>query len=120
MSSCAIAIVAAEKAVTPPKSVISINTTLLNSNKDEHLIIKKIPAVTNVAACINAETGVGASIASGNQVCSPIWADFPIEPINKKKLIISKHKKFIFNIEKVALKKKGAMENTIAKSTDLK
>jgi hypothetical protein len=25
----------------------------------EHLIIRKTPAVTNVAACINAETGVG-------------------------------------------------------------
>ena len=36
------------------------------------------PAVTSVAAWIKAETGVGPSIASGNQVCSPSCADFPI------------------------------------------
>ena len=45
---------------------------------------KKIQAVTIVAACIKADTGVGPSIASGSQVCNPIWADFPITPINKK------------------------------------
>jgi hypothetical protein len=28
---------------------------------------------------------VGPSIASGNQVCKPICADFPMAPINKKK-----------------------------------
>jgi len=38
----------------------------------ENLIIKKTPAVTIVAACNNADTGVGPSIASGNQVCNPI------------------------------------------------
>jgi hypothetical protein len=37
-----------------------------------------------VAACINADTGVGPSIASGNQVCKPIWADLPIAPIKSK------------------------------------
>jgi len=50
--------------------------------------IKKTPAVTIVAACISAETGVGPSIASGNQVCNPNCADLPIAPINKKKHII--------------------------------
>jgi len=40
-----------------------------------------------VAAWINAETGVGPSIASGNHVCSPNCADLPIAPINKSKLI---------------------------------
>ena len=34
----------------------------------EHLTTKKTPAVTIVAACISADTGVGPSIASGNQV----------------------------------------------------
>src|ERR1700746_770332 len=33
-----------------------------------------------VAAWINAETGVGPSIASGNQTCSGNWADFPTAP----------------------------------------
>ena len=51
----------------------------------EQRIIKKTPAVTIVAACINAETGVGPSIASGNQICKPIWADLPTAPNNKKK-----------------------------------
>ena len=37
-----------------------------------------------VAACISAETGVGPSMASGNQVCNPNWADFPTAPINNK------------------------------------
>ena len=39
-------------------------------HKKEQRKIKKTPAVTIVAACINAETGVGPSIASGNQVCN--------------------------------------------------
>lgn len=34
-------------------------------------------------------TGVGPSIASGNQVCNPTCADLPIEPINNKKQIKS-------------------------------
>ena len=54
-----------------------------NSINGEKRIIKKTPAVTIVAACIKAETGVGPSIASGNQVCKPNCADFPIAPINK-------------------------------------
>ena len=38
------------------------------------------PAVTMVAAWISAETGVGPSIASGNQVWRPSCADLPIAP----------------------------------------
>ena len=34
-----------------------------------------------VAACINADTGVGPSIASGNQMCSGNIADLPAPPI---------------------------------------
>jgi hypothetical protein len=49
----------------------------------EHLIIKKIPAVTIVAECKSAETGVGPSIASGNQECNPNWADLPTAAITK-------------------------------------
>jgi hypothetical protein len=55
-----------------PNRVIIHNILGANSNSGEHLAIKKIPAVTIVAACINADTGVGPSIASGNQVCKPI------------------------------------------------
>ena len=34
-----------------------------------------------VAAWINAETGVGPSIASGNQICNGNMADLPAPPI---------------------------------------
>ena len=43
-----------------------------------------------MAACINAETGVGPSIASGNHICKPIWADFDITAINIKNDIVLK------------------------------
>ena len=49
----------------------------------EHLTTRNTPAVTMVAAWIKADTGVGPSIASGNQVWSKNWADFPIAPINR-------------------------------------
>src|SRR5699024_4379868 len=43
----------------------------------------KIPAVTIVAAWINAEIGVGPSIESGNQTCSGTCADLPIAPMKR-------------------------------------
>ena len=52
------------------------------SKKKEKRIIKKTPAVTIVAECNKALTGVGPSIASGNQVWNKIWADLPIAAIN--------------------------------------
>ena len=42
------------------------------------------PAVTMVAAWISAETGVGPSMASGNQVCKPSCADLPMAPMNSR------------------------------------
>jgi hypothetical protein len=47
------------------------NTNELYSIKGDTLINKYTPAVTIVAACIRAETGVGPSIAIGNQTCKP-------------------------------------------------
>ena len=52
-----------------------------------------------VAAWINADTGVGPSIASGNHVCKPTCADFPVAPIKKKKHI--KVNTFISNPKKI-------------------
>ena len=43
----------------------------------------KMPAATMVAAWMRAETGVGPSIASGNQVCRKSCADLPEAPMNK-------------------------------------
>ena len=37
-----------------------------------------------VAACINAETGVGPSMASGSQTWSGNWADLPTAPAKRK------------------------------------
>lgn len=61
-----------------------------NSKSGEQRMIKNTPAVTIVAAWIKADTGVGPSIASGNHVCNVNWADFPIEPINRKIQVIDK------------------------------
>ena len=48
------------------------------------------PAVTIVAAWIKADTGVGPSIASGNQVCKPICADLPTAPTKSNNPIVDK------------------------------
>jgi len=45
------------------------------------------PAVTIVAAWINALTGVGPSIASGSQTYNGSCADFPVAPTNSSKAI---------------------------------
>lgn len=42
------------------------------------------PATTMVAAWINAETGVGPSIASGNQMCNGNIALLPAPPMNMR------------------------------------
>ena len=47
-----------------------------------NLATKYTPATTMVAAWINADTGVGPSMASGNQICKGNIADFPAPPIN--------------------------------------
>jgi len=62
---------------------IMIDTQNADSMKNENQIsmkyqtmhAKMIPIVTNVNACINDDTGIGPSIASGNQICRPNWVD---------------------------------------------
>ena len=46
-----------------------------------------MPAVTIVAAWINADTGVGPAMASGSQVYRGICALLPVAPTNNNKLI---------------------------------
>jgi thioredoxin-like negative regulator of GroEL len=58
---------AKKQVILPNKTTIN-KTSGLNSKIGEQRIIKKTPAVTIVAAWIKADTGVGPSIASGNQV----------------------------------------------------
>ena len=57
--------------VIAPNHKHSNSTVLLYSINGDVRINKYTPAVTIVAACINAETGVGPSIAIGNQTCKP-------------------------------------------------
>ena len=89
ISFCTKATVAAKNAVIIPTKVIIFNVNWEYSKIGEHLTTKKTPAVTIVAAWINAETGVGPSIASGSQVCNNICADLPIAPIKRSKQIKS-------------------------------
>ena len=81
MSFCTKATVAAKIAVTIPTIATTFKATWEYSKIGEHLITKKTPAVTIVAACIKADTGVGPSIASGSHVCNKNCADFPIAPM---------------------------------------
>ena len=82
------ATVAAKIAVVAPTNATKFKAYCEYSNNGEHLATKNTPAVTMVAAWINAETGVGPSIASGSQVCKIICADFPIAPMNKNTQIV--------------------------------
>ena len=84
MSHCVVPIVAAKKHVAAPTTVTTISATGAASNMGESRQTMNTPAVTMVAAWINAETGVGPSIASGSHVCRPNCADLPIAPMNKR------------------------------------
>ena len=75
------------KAVAIPTTITTSIETGDNANSTEFLAIKNTPAVTIVAACINAETGVGPAIASGNQTAKGICADFPVQPKNINNVI---------------------------------
>src|SRR5258708_29080303 len=72
--------VAAKSAVMAPTSA----TIFCASGTDEYngaeRVMRYTPAVTIVAAWIKAETGVGPSIASGNQTYNGNWADLPTAP----------------------------------------
>src|SRR5215813_15464307 len=77
--------VAAKNAVVAPITVTNASAFGASSNNGEQRQTKNTPAVTMVAAWISAETGVGPSIASGNQVWRPSWADLPIAPTNSSR-----------------------------------
>ena len=71
-----------KQAPTPPRAAvielvikIQYKVTEVNSIRNENRNSKKTPAETNVAECINADAGTGASIESGNQIWNPNCAD---------------------------------------------
>ena len=89
MSFCTQPTVAANSAVEAPMKVTKASAAGAYSISGDIRAIRNTPAVTMVAAWISAETGVGPSIASGNQTCRPICADLPIAPMNSRKPITS-------------------------------
>ena len=68
MSFCTHAIVAAKIAVEAPTKITTVNAVSEYSNSGDRRATMNTPAVTIVAACIKADTGVGPSIASGSHV----------------------------------------------------
>src|SRR5258708_21375591 len=90
MSFCTRPTVAAKSAVVAPKNITTACAFGANSNSGDSLATMKTPAVTMVAAWINAENGVGPYMAFGNQVCSRNMADLPITPtINNTQVSIN-------------------------------
>ncbi|CRH73952.1 Uncharacterised protein [Chlamydia trachomatis] len=62
------AMLAANMAVIPPVMATTCIAAELAMNNGNMAATRYTPAATMVAACINAETGVGPSIASGSHV----------------------------------------------------
>ena len=89
MSFCTQPMVAANSAVEAPTTVTMAKAVGAYSNTGDMRATRNTPAVTMVAAWINAETGVGPSIASGSQVCRPSCADLPQAPRNSRMQITS-------------------------------
>src|ERR1700692_1032656 len=55
-----------------------------SSNRGDMRATMNMPAVTMVAAWINAEIGVGPSMESGNHTCSGTCADLPMAPMKRQ------------------------------------
>src|SRR2546428_12072417 len=64
-----------------------------------------------VAAWISAETGVGPCMASGSQIYRGIWADLPVQPRNRKRVIA-------VAAAPPGRKAAGALGKTVSKASD--
>ncbi len=83
MSFWATATVAANSAVAAPTIAITFEASGAAAASIGFMrVMRNTPAVTIVAAWINADTGVGPSMASGSQRYSGSCADFPTAPTN--------------------------------------
>src|SRR6187401_3545908 len=71
-------------AVVAPMNSTKLSAYSENSNNGDIRATMKIPAVTIVAAWINAEIGVGPSMESGSHTCSGTCADLPIAPTKRQ------------------------------------
>src|SRR4051812_47995975 len=84
MSFCASPIVAAKRAVAALR-IATMNIAVGARLKIAlQRTIMYTPAVTIVAAWINADTGVGPAIASGSHTNKGICALLPVAPMNKR------------------------------------
>src|SRR6185437_15598035 len=73
-----------KNAVVAPMTSTNDSAPGDSSNSGDMRATMKMPAVTMVAAWINAEMGVGPSMESGSQMCSGTWADLPMAPTNSR------------------------------------
>ena len=87
MSFCTSPIVAAKKAVVAPITMMKVWVAGACSNRGDRRAVMNTPAVTMVAAWISADTGVGPSMASGNQVWSRNCADLPMAPMKSSRQV---------------------------------
>src|SRR5512139_2431363 len=71
---------AAKNADAAPTTARTASVTGARSNRGPNRATRNTPAVTIVAAWIRAETGVGASIASGSHTWKGSWADLASAP----------------------------------------
>src|SRR5436309_14510801 len=82
MSSCAVAMMAANSAVSAPITATVVLAAGACAYSGAIRQVTYTPAVTIVAAWISADTGVGPAIASGSHTYSGICADLPHAPRN--------------------------------------
>src|SRR6266852_5241227 len=87
MSFCTSPMVAARRAVESPITATQSMAIGAWVNRMAERAVMYTPAVTMVAAWINAETGVGPAIASGSQTYRGICADFPAAPTSSSRQI---------------------------------
>ena len=73
-----------KKAVNAPMTKTTASAVSDSSNRGDIRATMNMPAVTIVAAWINAEIGVGPSMESGSQTCNGACADLPMAPINSR------------------------------------
>src|SRR5262245_25884957 len=84
MSCCTMPSKPVKNAVIAPMTSTTESAVCESSNSGDMRATMKMPAVTIVAAWINAEIGVGPSIESGSQTCNGTCADLPIAPTKRQ------------------------------------
>src|SRR5713226_8385563 len=73
-----------KNAVVDPMISTTDSAVSDSSNSGDMRATMKMPAVTMVAAWINAEMGVGPSMESGSHTCKGTCADLPMAPMNRQ------------------------------------